>query len=1070
MLLLSVIVFPSLAWGQTAVDPDPEGVLRKVIPDKLIVLTFDDAPASHATVVAPILKSLGFGGSIYVCNFDSFKTRKDWYLTWRQMVAMDADGLEIGNHTHGHSGGLENYLRMEDELIANRGPKMTTVCWPLYNVVWPVCPDLAARGYTFGRGGHERPYRPTVDNPFDVPAFSITDGVSVESFVEKAQKACQGRVVVFCFHGVPDMEHPPVSLEPATFKVMMDYLKENHYEVIAMRDMAKYIDPAKAAKLPRTTNDAAGAPPFLSIQNEKPYFSSIKSGLREFSFPGLPPVTRWKNNLVLTVPYGTDRTTLAPTIKLSDEATVSPASGSVRDFSQPQIYTVTVPDGAEQVYRVTVQSAAISSAKLMDNFTVPGALFTALSKSRIGVNLPTTTDLTALAPVFTLSPFATASPPSGTARDFTTPQSYTITAQDRSTQTITVVVVKSDQPNAFSWNAAEAGNWSNAANWTNNLSDKTPPKITGEPDYLLSFNQPVAQPIKNDLPAGFLLNQLLLGDRCGGLILSGNALIFTSQSAQHIPPAIVAGKCQRVDINLPITLGEDLTVRTSAERDPNCFLSFNEAITGAHALILESSGDPDVAKINFHDVHFGILQINHSNTYSGGTQINGGKINVRKADGLGTGPVSLNHFGTLSTENILPNPLMINQGTLFHCALSGPIVLNSIANLIGNCTISGGMSGTGGFTFLGTNGTYLSMKPGGTVTLEGTNTYTGATTIFPGTLIVKKLASLYNGDPAQWTPANLTVHKAATLRLYLGGPGEFTGEQIGTLLENLTRSINQNGLMGGAMVALNTTAVEEVVKVLATISDGTGPGGGPFVFKKCGAGSLELSGKNTFTGQTVLESGTLRVASLNSFTTGKGQPSSSLGAPIDIEAAEIVMGEEDQDGDCTLIYTGAGESTDRVFNLVGKTFTVTFDHSGTGPLTFTSPLLISGYGANKTIVLKGDTVGVGEITGPITDPHDRTGKATTAITKAGNGTWTLSGPNTATGPTKITAGTLCLATAKSLGTATAVDVGRGATLDLSFQGEMRIGKLSFEGVPQPSGTYNAKNAPQFIKGQGVLTL
>jgi len=64
----------------------------------------------------------------------------------------------------------------------------------------------------------------------------------------------------------------------------------------------------------------------------------------------------------------------------------------------------------------------------------------------------------------------------------------------------------------------------------------------------------------------------------------------------------------------------------------------------------------------------------------------------------------------------------------------------------------------------------------------------------------------------------------------------------------------------------------------------------------------------------------LRVASLNSFTTGKGQPSSSLGAPIDIEPAEIVMGEEDQDGDCTLIYTGAGESTDRVSNLVGKIF------------------------------------------------------------------------------------------------------------------------------------------------------
>lgn len=251
-----------------------------------------------------------------------------------------------------------------------------------------------------------------------------------------------------------------------------------------------------------------------------------------------------------------------------------------------------MPDGAEQVYRVTVQPAAISSAKLMVSFTVLGALFTTLSKSCIGVNLPTTTDLTALAPVFTLAPFATASPPSGTARNFTTPQSYTITAQDRSTQTVAVEVVKCDQPNAFSWNAAEAESWSNAANWTNNLTDNMPPKITGEPDYLRSFNQPSTQPIKNYFPAGFLLNQLLLGDRCGGLILSGNALIFTSQSAQHIPPAIVAGKCQRVDTNLPITLGEDLTVRTSAERDHNCFPSFNEAITSAHALILKVPAVP----------------------------------------------------------------------------------------------------------------------------------------------------------------------------------------------------------------------------------------------------------------------------------------------------------------------------------------------------------------------------------------------------------------------------------------------------------------------------------------------
>jgi peptidoglycan/xylan/chitin deacetylase (PgdA/CDA1 family) len=84
------------ANGEANPPDDPNGILRKPIPDKLVVLTFDDGCASHATVVAPILKSLGFGGSFYVCDFDSFHTRKDWYLTWRQMKAMAADGFEIG--------------------------------------------------------------------------------------------------------------------------------------------------------------------------------------------------------------------------------------------------------------------------------------------------------------------------------------------------------------------------------------------------------------------------------------------------------------------------------------------------------------------------------------------------------------------------------------------------------------------------------------------------------------------------------------------------------------------------------------------------------------------------------------------------------------------------------------------------------------------------------------------------------------------------------------------------------------------------------------------------------------
>ena len=45
--------------------------------------------------------------------------------------------------------------------------------------------------------------------------------------------------------------------------------------------------------------------------------------------------------------------------------------------------------------------------------------------------LPGSAEITALAPEFTLTPGATIEPASGTTRDFTTPQTYTVTSEDR---------------------------------------------------------------------------------------------------------------------------------------------------------------------------------------------------------------------------------------------------------------------------------------------------------------------------------------------------------------------------------------------------------------------------------------------------------------------------------------------------------------------------------------------------------------------------------------------------------------------------------------------------------------
>jgi len=929
MVMGAMLVAGAMAGlAEPAKINDPQGVLRKPVPDKIVVLTFDDGPASLYTVVAPILKTHGFNGSFYVCDFDSFRTRKDWYLTFRQMKEMAAQGFEIGNHSVGHSSGFDAMIRMEDELLANHVPKPTTIAWPLHQA--NVSPELPAAGYIFARGGHNRAYRPTVDNPFEIPSLWC---YNLEEFVKMVRQAAGGKIVAICYHGVPDMEHPGVSLDPEVFKVQMQYLKDNHYKVIALRDLVDYIDPVKAEKLPKTIGDFKDTGPVILATEEKPC------------------------GVVKPVKPEAGNESQAPTEKA---VTKLPA--------------------------------------------LPGV----------------------------------------------------------------VIPIDNSRPNVFTWRTAEGGNWSDASKWSNNLACASALAPAGQADYVLSFCQSGASAVKNDLNAGFLLNRLLLSEGSRGMKLSGNGMTFAKKGAKGVPPAINAVKCGIVDINVPVNIPDGIHVNTSPDKDPNCFISFNEVISGSGALTLNSSGDPDVPRINFHDVHFGILQINNSNTYSGGTRISGGKINVRKSDGLGTGSITLDNFGTLSSDSVLANPLTVNAGTLFHCSLSGPVILNGIAHFIGDCAVAGNMSGPGGIEHLGRNGTYLSMVPGGSLTLQGTNTYTGSTTVFPGTLIVKKAAGLYKGDATKWTPDKITIHKAATLRLSVGGPGEFTGEQVGTFLKNLTTSINKNGLMGGAVLCLDTSNAKAPVTVAIGISDSKGPGGGAFLLRKCGVGTLQFSGKNSYTGQTILEDGALSVASLNSFTQGKGTASSSLGAPADIEAGEIVIGEEGKDSECALIYTGQGETSDRVMNLAGKTSTLILDHAGKGLLKLTSDLLISGYGANKTITLKGDTQGIGEFAGAIANPHDRAGKAVTSITKSGTGTWILSGVNSYTGLTTVAKGTLVLATAKSLGEKTDVSISEGAILDLDYKGEMRINKLVLDGKIQTAGVYSAKTTPRFIKGKGIL--
>ena len=56
-----------------AIDSQAQKIVKKAIPDKLVVLTFDDAPASQYSIAAPLLKKYGFNATFFVCEFPNFK-------------------------------------------------------------------------------------------------------------------------------------------------------------------------------------------------------------------------------------------------------------------------------------------------------------------------------------------------------------------------------------------------------------------------------------------------------------------------------------------------------------------------------------------------------------------------------------------------------------------------------------------------------------------------------------------------------------------------------------------------------------------------------------------------------------------------------------------------------------------------------------------------------------------------------------------------------------------------------------------------------------------------------------
>jgi len=241
------------------------------IPDRLVVLTFDDGTKSDIAYVAPLLKRYGFGATFYVTEGLREIKRDDDNLTWDEIRQLNDLGFEVGNHTETHADLTKltkDQILAEIEGLERRFsqygiPAPKTFSFPLFHDNVAAAEVLLQKGYLFARrgvtpeffdgdnGARGPAYDPAKHYPLLIPITGYAGPKwSFQDLVWAVDQAKNGKIAVLNFHGVPYPRAPWVSVEPKVFDEYMKYLRDQKCTVIAMRDLVKYVKPAPLTKIP----------------------------------------------------------------------------------------------------------------------------------------------------------------------------------------------------------------------------------------------------------------------------------------------------------------------------------------------------------------------------------------------------------------------------------------------------------------------------------------------------------------------------------------------------------------------------------------------------------------------------------------------------------------------------------------------------------------------------------------------------------------------------------------------------------------------------------------------------
>jgi fibronectin-binding autotransporter adhesin len=382
------------------------------------------------------------------------------------------------------------------------------------------------------------------------------------------------------------------------------------------------------------------------------------------------------------------------------------------------------------------------------------------------------------------------------------------------------------------------------------------------------------------------------------------------------------------------------------------------------------------------------LTANRDYLYTGTTTVNAGTLvlNALNTDGFKSTAVTINNGGTakLGAADKVVNTALFTVNTGGTLDLNGSS--DSIGALAGSGSVTNGAGSptltlkSGTQTFSGViSGTGLTLKVDGAVqTLSGTNTYSGGTVVSGGTLSASADTNLGAAS------GGITFNGSSTF----GNDGSWTVGSGRTITVNAGANVTFN--FGGATFA------------------GPVVGSGTFSVGKPSQGNpgLNLTNtNNTFTGAMNLpDKGSGGYASYTFHSLGDAP-----GAGI------ISLGYGGGQG--SIFIWGSGAIAPLVLNYrqfdVGYTSFINNNNtasSNANTITINTDMLFTGAGS-RTLTLGGSNTGANTFAGII--PNGPSGTVI-SLTKADAGTWTLSGTNTYTGATKVSAGILSLGNSLAL--------------------------------------------------------